>query len=342
MAEAGTSTEQRAPTALVEAASAPPLEHPPGGPVEATGIRTNLETLARLAAVGITSVYVTGFLIITLHHAQYGIAQLNPLKPRVFSAGLLFVVLCCISVVAALGMFRIGGLWRNWLTFRSAPANSLYARLTLGFGFYYVAWFIAGMATWSLIATTKSESAHWYGVVMSVGAVFLFNITSTQVLPQLFDKRPRACTLVVFLVTLTVFISNLRFASSELFWLSVWIYITGIEGVLLYYMFEDRKFWKRAEWETALLGFLALPLVLFATDIYGTIKFSWGGAEPVPVVLHFAEKPLPWIGATTECQLLEETDHGYYVLLPGSQKKAYFVRRDLVKMIHFKSVPSGR
>ena len=39
------------------------------------------------------ALYVTGFLIVSLHHWQFGIAQLEVLKPKVLAAGLTFFVL---------------------------------------------------------------------------------------------------------------------------------------------------------------------------------------------------------------------------------------------------------
>ena len=49
-----------------------------------------LESITRLGALLVGIAYVAGFVIVTLHHAQYGIGEISLLRARVFSAGILF------------------------------------------------------------------------------------------------------------------------------------------------------------------------------------------------------------------------------------------------------------
>src|SRR6266851_7395784 len=70
----------------------------------------SLEVTARAAALFVAVVYGTGFLIISVHHAQYGIAQFDPLKPKIFSTGVVFLLLVALPILAAFRLFRIFGL----------------------------------------------------------------------------------------------------------------------------------------------------------------------------------------------------------------------------------------
>ena len=76
----------------------------------ATRIAKASEMAARLGAILLVVVYGTGFLIVSLHHSAYGIAQFNLLKPRIFAAGVLFLFLTSIPVVAAA---RVVPLWKT-------------------------------------------------------------------------------------------------------------------------------------------------------------------------------------------------------------------------------------
>ena len=62
--------------------------------------RSVLETVSKAGAVLLAIIYAAGFLIVILHHAQYGIAEFNPLKPKIFSAGILFGLLFAAPAVA--------------------------------------------------------------------------------------------------------------------------------------------------------------------------------------------------------------------------------------------------
>jgi len=62
------------------------------------------------AAVIFAVIYGIGFLVLSVHHARFGMEATEPFKPKVFSAGLLFVVLAgvpCIAMARTLAMFGL-------------------------------------------------------------------------------------------------------------------------------------------------------------------------------------------------------------------------------------------
>lgn len=73
-----------------------------------------------------------------------------------------------------------------------------------------------------------------------------------------------------------------------------------------------------------------LVLVAFyASNIYGRILPKYGGGAPTPVVLYL-NRPLPWdaSGAATTL-LLDETDQGYFVTMPGGDGALFIPRSDV-------------
>src|SRR6266480_1236037 len=69
--------------------------------------RSVLETVSKAGAILLAVIYAVGFLIVVLHHAQYGIAEFNPLKPKIFSAGILFALLFAVPAIAAYRFYII-------------------------------------------------------------------------------------------------------------------------------------------------------------------------------------------------------------------------------------------
>lgn len=96
---------------------------------------------------------------------------------------------------------------------------------------------------------------------------------------------------------------------------------------------------KKLEWERFAPTFLIFSLSIYATQVYGKIKPSYGGGMPTPVVLHFASKnPLSESGDEGRLLLIDETDHGYYLLKNTTETKSYFVRRDVVVVVVYERV----
>jgi hypothetical protein len=73
--------------------------------------------MGEVAALLVTAIYGRGFLIVALHHSEFGIFEFDFLKARVLPAGVLFILLTGVPAVAAARVFRILGLSR-----RAGPA----------------------------------------------------------------------------------------------------------------------------------------------------------------------------------------------------------------------------
>jgi hypothetical protein len=99
-------------------------------------------------------------------------------------------------------------------------------------------------------------------------------------------------------------------------------------------MLKDSEARRKFEWEQ-LLPVVAGVVFVYGVYLYRYIMPYFGGGRPTPSTLYLASK-VPFSNSeSSEVQFLEETSSGYYVLAPGDEKHAYFLRRDLVSAIHF-------
>ncbi len=67
--------------------------------MNADTFKTQAQAAYHGATVAALAIYVIGFLILSLHHAYFGIPQVSLLRGRIISTGLLFCVLAAIPVI---------------------------------------------------------------------------------------------------------------------------------------------------------------------------------------------------------------------------------------------------
>src|SRR6185437_14488010 len=120
-----------------------------------------------------------------------------------------------------------------------------------------------------------------------------------------------------------------------MFGAGLWFFGMGLLSLYALSVIRKRDEWRLIEWERQFPIF-AVVLLLYSTLIYKNISSYFGGGVPIPVTMYFSSTKVP-IGSSdvAELQLIEETSDGYYVLKPGDEKHAFFLKRDLVSAIHF-------
>jgi hypothetical protein len=168
------------------------------------------------------------------------------------------------------------------------------------------------------------------GIPAALG--FILAILSKYV----FDRFPvlfTCCSIVIALVTLGAVLLH---SGRGLFWLSSWYYFVGSGFVFAYRTAKDSSLRRYFEWEW--LPFLIVfSIVWYSLRIYPTLKPEFGGGAPTTVEITFTSQGSVHMPASQEMQLIDETEQGYYILVPQADKKyVYFVPRKLVDTVKFK------
>jgi hypothetical protein len=116
----------------------------------------------------------------------------------------------------------------------------------------------------------------------------------------------------------------------------LWNYLVGVGALAHLHLARDPISRGAYRWEV--LAFALLALVLFySLEIYGGLKPQLGGGAPVAATMYVSPKAPIFSSESAEILLLDETDAGYYVMLQPDQKSAYFIRRDIVTALRFKT-----
>jgi hypothetical protein len=148
-----------------------------------------------------------------------------------------------------------------------------------------------------------------------------------------FDRHPKVFTAVDFALVVLLVVVMYRFQDHHQMVLIFWFYMVGLGALWLSKSLRADEI-KQFEWERQFSA-IALVFLTYSTSIYGQIKPSFGGGSPTPVVLYLSTKTPISTTDSANVLLLEETDHGYYILRNAQEQTAYFIRRDAVLAVNF-------
>lgn len=290
-----------------------------------------LEVGVKAAAIFVAIVYAVGYSIVAIHHSMFAIAQFDPLKPKIVLTGLIFILLTAIPGIAAVRTLGLAGLTGSTgIAISAQPEHQSHLRMVLVLGFFAICTVLARYSVFLFggFADTKP-----WGFSLTLGCVGLYGILGF-IMRKHFDRSPRGFLLLVFLVTAGLFTVVLRYEDRKLFGMSLWFYGIGMVTLGTYGLLSDPEQRKQFEWERH-FAVLATILLLYATLIYKNIVPYFGGGMPMPARIYFSGRTPFSNSDSADVLLLEESHDGYYVLKPGQEKTAYFLRRDSVSLIHF-------
>ena len=87
---------------------------------------------------------MAGFIIVTIHHAQFGIGEIDVFKARALSAGILFAILTAVPVLVAARIYGYFGFSSpNRVVLYFSPPNAWVGNLTVRIGLYWACMSIA-------------------------------------------------------------------------------------------------------------------------------------------------------------------------------------------------------
>jgi hypothetical protein len=291
-----------------------------------------LQQVGQAAALLAATIYGSGYLIVTLHHSEFGILEFDFLKPRLLSAGVLFILLTAAPGLAAARVFRILGLSRQAgpLQIHVTPENERYLNvsrgITLGFTCFYLAYF-------SQFLGGPMENPKPWGMLFFCILLILVVVTAV-VQRRLFNRYPKRCLLLDVLLLAGAFTVYVVYWGDFYVLLAAWYYAVGMTAVWFYRVVLDPQRRSRTEWE--LIVFISIVVVGFYSSlIYGKIEPRFGGGKPTPIVLYFSGTNPVSSSESTRASLVDESDRGYYVLVRGKGSRALFLRRDLVSAVYY-------
>ncbi len=284
-----------------------------------------VDLIVKVTVVAAAVIYGCGFLVISIHQYSYGLAGLNPLRPKVLAAGIWFLFFITIPFMLEIE--------ERFIKFSSPERER---------------WLSKKSTRFFLSAT----SCFWLGMILT----YAFDIPT-----EVGQTGPSTITIILVMAVSAALVcadERIRFPH----WLAV-LASLGFGGLLMYcgvrdlftnhhqsiaaiatwfmfvtsFAFDElqSRSWKLkiGHWKQSLgLGFLALAA--FSSFYYPQMKPSWGGGAPVPATIYFDKNSLVLPGQSMSAKIVDETDGGFYII-GGNDKKATFIPRSEVAMVYY-------
>jgi hypothetical protein len=300
-------------------------------PQHTTDIRAQLEFSVKFAALFFGLVYALGFLIIAIHHSTLSIPEFDPLKPKLFSAGIVFLLLVGLPVLTALRWLDFFGPSASAIKGITVdPDNATAARVMSCFFFWIAAYGFS--LTIGSIFLSYGPWRPW-GFISQTALCCIF-IAFVVLSRKYFNRHADAFAFAALVLVVALGIVTFKFSDRKLFWATLWTYLIGLGGVFCLHLLRDPAKRRLVEWER-LIPCVSLALFSYSSYFYPNIPPHLGGGKPTPSTFYFASK-VPFTNASSaNVRFLEETTSGYYILVSDDEKHGYFIRRDLVSAIHF-------
>lgn len=278
------------------------------------------DTLSKGVAAIAIALYACGFLIVSLHHSNYGFIGTNPFRPRILAAGAWFLFLSVVPILSLTGL-RGATLRMSWLQLAE-----------FSYPYYFGCIFLSLLA--SPLFSFSADSEWPWGPAPHRWWWSLATILVLGLLIFLIDlkKCPRVVTATASVVFVLVCLQyNVRAMTAGRFEFTAVIMWFFAAGVLTVVELKVRS--RGGDWEKTVFLLLG-ALFLFALFYYPHIKASWGGGAPVNVTIYFTKDSPISPNKAVSAQLVEESDEGYYIVGPN-ETRAIYVPRSAVALVYF-------
>jgi hypothetical protein len=285
------------------------------------------------AAFIFAMVYGTGFLVLSIHHGRLGIDAIEPFKPKVFSAGLLFVVLAGVPCIAMARLAGLFGLRMPTVTVVDSRRMGL-IRLSWVLDFWWIA---VGLRMGSALLFTGVEFIPRYpGWLLATVAIALWVVGSHVLKLKRHPLKSTFMNFGMFVVAVAIFY---KYMSHEFFLEVIWFYSTGLIFLWIHFLWNSSNS-ETYDWERNAFSILGLVL-FFALFLYGHIRSIYGGGAPIRVDVIF-NRPTSFSASTTANGFVVDQDsHGYYIIHQEEEKEAHFIPREAVAEIVFHGDKTG-
>ncbi len=285
--------------------------------------RTRIQLAASAIAVISVVVYGMGFLVLTVHHASFGIPLIGFLRPRIISAGILFCAFAAIPVAALLLAEKqtkpeVKKDIRNYLSIcvEFLLEALVISIVTLRFIFgsfpeqtlsrYY------GWTTAAVIISSAVLALPWWNQWGKIPHLVRFVGIYTWIAFCLYKAHDKTLALLV-----------------------TWFLICGYMTYTAQDALRNPNAISVRGWvQGAMIG---LGIVsFFALLLYPALPSAYLGGVPVAITFQFADKSMP-IANSPQLKgwLLDETDDGFYFIQDKNAKKAVFIPRSDVTAVYY-------
>lgn len=242
-------------------------------------MKSVLSEVTAKAASLFAAVYGMGFLVVTIRLGEFGVLELNPLRPQILLVGALFALLAAVPIFVA---FKSVGLFRtepvNLPGMKPIERTKLY-RIENYISFFIIALGLAAASGPAILSESLFfPESRWFLFVL---IPILISVGVTVLARYRFDKLWHVLIGMSLLSSGTASIVVFLHGARPYFWLTVWYYLLGCGTLLLYSSRHKLTSSSAIPWEYLPFWLLAI-VTLYSTRIYPAARPQVGGGRPDP------------------------------------------------------------
>jgi hypothetical protein len=287
-------------------------------------LTSHLEPAAKASAIVFGFLYGIGFLIVSIHHASFGISEFSLFRPHIITTGVLFVLLNGLPVVLAHRIYSLGSPKKGPDGEPDGdPGHWSESIVRLGeFSYGCVALTVTtGVFIQSSSQTPVRGLLILLGSTVLVVLVSVYLVFKTKTTPQM-----RAVPWGVILILNVLLLVMTKNTTLQI--LASWFFGVGILGVLVSRRLLNREICGNIRWESEWGIFLSL-VGLYTLICYPRLKPEFGGGGTRPAILYFSNS------LSRHCFVLDENEQGFYVVFDPKTTHATFFPRSGVTAVFF-------
>ncbi len=294
----------------------------------------SIDSVSKLVAIIVVLIYISGFLITSLHTFHYGFSAMNAVRPRILAAGGWFAIWAGVPFLIA------REIKRNWYEDKE---SKIYVKIAASCLCLFLAALLCALVAPSIFKLDLPAhpfNVFWWQyvlILLSYTLAILFILYVIQSIMERIKIKPTGSGIVSVIIFLSIFFVSLALfesVRSKMFTglaLLIWTFIVG--GISFIEMIRRDKFRTILDFSITITLCIG-ALVAFGVIYYPHIMAKWGGGQLIPIELTIMRDSTNYGGEQINCSLIDETDAGFYVISDG-EKFATFIPRTAVAAIHY-------
>ncbi len=297
------------------------------------GFRETLELRSKGWVFLLAAIYASGYIVVSIYHASLGLNEINPLRPKVAAAGLLFLAL---GLGANYVQRHVNSFFKDPSFFEKESQRLLLLTFGGGLGAYCFD-ILGAIAVTLLMRFDETAFGSWLISLWIVG-VLLFCISASAR-----KDRPRLLrwathwtfTLVCILTTLALVAMSIPH-HGEFGFPQFALYLASVQLAIkiatndFHIQFHPLD---NAQWSLISAAML-MPLILFGTWVYPHTVAAFGGGEPTTAEISVLPTGGSGTVTTVSVKLVDETDAGFYVI-EANDSRVRYIPRNVVTSVSF-------
>ena len=303
----------------------------PQVPTEAVSkLQQPFELLSKGWVLLLGAIYGTGYIVVSMYHASLGLNEINPLRPKIAAAGLLFLAFSSGAMFLA---YYARSALRGDRSYLSEGQERRY-RLAVGGLYLYCLDILATSGVSQIIRYDDSQQPHgslflslWgLSLIISLAALFTGYSQPSQHWKGHWLLHSVCTLLAIVLISLSI-PEHGKYSSRQfaLYLATVQLPASTFFGISALSALNKFNIW------TNVSTLLLLPFITFSLWVYPHTRAAFGGGEPTVAQMYLA---LPNGDKTSEqVKIVDETDNGYYVIQVTKTQVQYIPRSAVTSVV---------